>query len=286
MSYILSKDQTRLYYVVNRASAEESEPSSTGALIVHGFGDHCQRYDQVAAHLNELGVDVFRFDYRGHGRSEGKRGHIASFNEYLEDLSAAIDAFNDQLGSSKKILLAHSNGGLIATHALSLLPDLKTWSGAILSSPFYAIKVAVPWWKRFMGSKLSAVFPTLQIPTDLDPSHMSHDPAVVDSYGSDPLIGRVASARWFTEILNAHDEVSKHLQEIEVPLLFQLAGDDLVADSDYTEALINGLQLPHVELKRYPDLYHEIWFEDPSINRKVFADLDHFVHTLVESPFE
>lgn len=282
MSYILSKDQTRLFYVIDRASEEHSNGSTAGALILHGFGDHCQRYDLFTEHLTSLGIDVFRFDYRGHGRSEGRRGHIGAFSEYLEDLSAAIQRFDEELGSRRKILFAHSNGALIATHALSLLPELASWSGAVLSSPFFAIKVEVPWWKRFLGSKLSTLIPTLQLPTDLEPTHMSHDPVVIEAYGSDPLIGRVASARWFTEILEAHGAVSECLREVNIPLLVQLAGDDLVADSDYTERLITELEQPRLDLKRYPELFHEIWFESPSLNRKVFADLDYFVQNLVE----
>ena len=282
MSYILSKDQTRLYYTVNRTSVDRKERPSVGALIVHGFGDHSQRYDQFTAHLNSLGVDVFRFDYRGHGRSEGKRGHILSFDEYLEDLNSAVNAFDEEFTSCKKLLLAHSNGALIATHALALNPKLSSWDGAVLSSPFYAIKVDVPWWKRFLGAKLSAIIPTLQIPTDLEPTHMSHDPQVINLYGSDPLIGRVASTRWLTETLQAHQAVGDRLKEIKIPVLFQLAGDDKVADSDYTEQLVGKQSHLKLEMKRYPELYHEIWFEAPSLNRKVFADLDQFVHTLSE----
>jgi len=277
VSYILSKDNTRLFYTIDHAPHQEDQTDRCGALIIHGFGDHCQRYDQFTQYLNGLGVDVFRFDYRGHGRSEGKRGHILSFEEYLQDLSAALSTFEAELSPQHKFLFAHSNGGLIAAHALALLPELSQWSGAVLSSPFFAIKVRVPWWKQFLGSKLSAIIPTLQLPTELNASHMSHDQEVIDRYGTDPLIGRVASARWFTEILQAHEMVPKHLSEVKIPLLMQLAGDDLVADSDYAETVFNEITSSKNTLHRYDGLYHEIWFEENSLNRKVFADLDHFI---------
>ena len=31
-------------------------------LLIHGYGEHCGRYDHVAAHLNGLGLSVWSYD--------------------------------------------------------------------------------------------------------------------------------------------------------------------------------------------------------------------------------
>ena len=73
---------------------------------------------------------------------------------------------------------------MIATHALAKLNDLESWSAAVLSSPFYSIKVKEM--ENLFGAKLSRLVPTLGA-TDLNPSHMSHD-SIVDAYSMDPLM--------------------------------------------------------------------------------------------------
>ncbi len=275
MSYTESQDKTRLFYKIDHA-----DDAQASAILIHGFGDHCGRYDAFVEYLIGLGISVLRFDYRGHGRSEGRRGHIMAFDEYLQDVQAIIEIHDQNFDLDHKVIFAHSNGSLIATHALALIPELKTWSAAILSSPFYAIKVKVPKWKSFLGAKLSRLIPTLGLPTDLNPNHMSHDQQVIDAYATDPLIGRVASARWFTEILDAHDQVGERLKHIEVPILMQLAGDDHIADSEISEALFAELKASDKSLESYSGLYHEIWFEDEEKRSKVFGDLKKFLQDL------
>ena len=275
MSYTESKDKTRLFYKIDHA-----ENAQASAMIIHGFGDHCGRYDDFIDYLLTLGISVIRFDYRGHGRSEGRRGHIMSFGEYLDDLESIMVIHDQNFELKHKVLFAHSNGALIATHALAQLPELQSWSAAILSSPFYAIKVKVPKWKSFLGSKLSKLIPTLGLPTDLEPSHMSHDQDIIDAYATDPLIGRVASARWLTETLQAHDQVKDQLAQINIPVLMQLAGEDYIADSQLASALFEHLSSKIKTLKQYDDLYHEIWFEDAEKRAKVFVDLKDFLHSM------
>ena len=75
------------------------------------------------------------FDYRGHGQSGGRRGHIFRFEEYLEDFRAFI-AYARECNDSKLpvFIFAHSYGGLITECAhIEKVPGI---AGAVLSSPF------------------------------------------------------------------------------------------------------------------------------------------------------
>jgi lysophospholipase len=47
-------------------------------IIVHGLCEHCGRYDYVVSKLNSPGYSVYRFDNRGHGKSEGERTYSNS----------------------------------------------------------------------------------------------------------------------------------------------------------------------------------------------------------------
>ena len=59
------------------------------ALIVHGYAEHCGRYREVANVLQASGLATLSFDLRGHGRSDGQRGHVNRYLQYLDDVDAA-----------------------------------------------------------------------------------------------------------------------------------------------------------------------------------------------------
>lgn len=281
MPQIQSKSgELSLYYRISEATGQQGESRDDAqrpaALLLHGYGDHCHRYINFVDWLNQLGISVLHFDFRGHGRSEGKRGHVYAFQDYLDDVIVMIDLFERELKPTRRLLLGHSNGGLVAAHALATLPALNSWDAAVLSSPFFAIKVPVPYWKRALAMNLSRFMPTLQLPTELHADLMSHDPEVAKAYETDPLIGRVATARWFTETLQAHQALSAKMKEIAIPTLWQVAGDDHIVDPAVTLELFKAVTQAK-ELHLYDDCYHEIWFEDDERRAPIMSDLAQFL---------
>src|SRR5215475_9555746 len=61
-------------------------------LLTHGFAEYAERYvehyHRLVPRLNEVGFDVYAFDLRGHGRSQGARG-VADLRAAVEDHRAA-----------------------------------------------------------------------------------------------------------------------------------------------------------------------------------------------------
>ena len=54
--------------------------------IVHGLGDHSGRWLRVGDSLQRRGFSAYALDLPGHGRSEGKRGHVNSWEDYRHAL--------------------------------------------------------------------------------------------------------------------------------------------------------------------------------------------------------
>src|SRR6266516_2676582 len=77
--------------------------------LLHGYGDHCSRYLHFFRWLAERSVACHAIDFRGHGRSDGKRGFVRRWGEFLDD----ADALMEQAGMKKgdgppSFVLGHS----------------------------------------------------------------------------------------------------------------------------------------------------------------------------------
>ncbi len=89
------------------------EDPKASIIIVHGGGDHSGRFGNVVNYLLPEKFAVFAFDWRGHGRSPGVRGHINSWNELSDDLSKFIHLVNEFHSNIPLFLFGHSMGGAI-----------------------------------------------------------------------------------------------------------------------------------------------------------------------------
>jgi alpha-beta hydrolase superfamily lysophospholipase len=251
------------------ALRRESAARPRGALILlHGFGDHSGRYGEVAAWFAARGVSVYALDQRGHGKSPGRRGHMSRFAQFVSDVVALRKLVAGEV-AAPQLLLGHSFGGLVALRYLETGPE--ELAGAIVSSPFLAVAMPVPRWKRLLARALVGVLPALPVATGLDPAHLSTDPAVGQAAKSDPLYHRVMTPRAYREVLAAQATAAAEGERIRVPLLCLVAGDDRIVSRAVTEAFARSLTLD-VTVKVYDGFFHEV-FNEPQ-RARVFRDIE------------
>ncbi|MGY4707855.1 alpha/beta hydrolase [Candidatus Bipolaricaulota sp. J31] len=224
-------------------------------LLVHGYGEHARRYAGFAGWLAAHGWHVAAFDLRGHGESGGRRGHVASFRRYLEDLTAFRDAIPREVSAPRIAILGHSLGGLIVVRYLQ--EGAPGIAGAVLSSPALSLAIEVPLWKRALAHAAAATVPWFSLPSGLDPALLSHDPEVVEAYRRDPLVHRVATARWFLETLAAQRAALARAGEVRVPLLVIVGGDDRLVSRSAIEEFARRCGAKERELRVYDGFYHE-----------------------------
>ncbi len=253
-AFVGAVDGLRLF---RRTWLPENSPSAT-VLLVHGFAEHSGRYTELAEYLCSRNLCLAAFDLRGHGQSDGKRAHVDRFEDYLLDLDSFLESLDDQL-PGPFWLLGHSLGGLIATRYTQSRQNRV--AGLILSSPFLGFAIKVPLYKVVMGKLLSGILPSLVMKTGLDPSVLSHDERVVQSYRTDPLVSKVASARWFTETLQAQSEALEDAPALDLPLLVLQAGDDKLSSVEVTRRFFDRAGSADKELEIYPSMFHEVFNE-------------------------
>ncbi|HEX4195159.1 MAG TPA: alpha/beta fold hydrolase, partial [Stellaceae bacterium] len=88
-----------------------------GLVLCHGFGGSCRGagHPELAKALAQAGYVVLRFDFRGCGQSEGKRGDVIVAEE-IADLRHAIDFLVTQpcVDASRIGVVGASLGGSVA----------------------------------------------------------------------------------------------------------------------------------------------------------------------------
>jgi lysophospholipase len=256
--------------IVLRFRTWEIASPRAALVIVPGLGDHSGRYERTAEDLARYGFASFAFDLRGHGGSEGRRGHVRSFGVYLQD----VDRFRRELDgflprSLPRFLLGHSMGGLIALRYQEEYP--LAFRGAVISAPWLATAMPLPRWQVTVAPALARIAPALPMSNRIAARDLSHDQAVVDAYRADPLVHDRITPRLFAEASHAMGLVLQRSDRLCSPLLFLIPGADRVVDAQRTLQLARQLP-PHLTTVRlYPGMYHEVLneVERPAVLRDV-----------------
>ena len=249
--YLEAVDGTRLHY-----RAWPADRPRAVLAVLHGLFEHSRRYAEVASVMNGAGVAVFALDLRGHGLSEGRRGHVRRFDRFIDDAARFVDAVSDVLPGVPRFLLAHSMGGLVGIRYLEeRRPGLD---GAILTAPWLETAAHVPGWQKTLARVLDRVLPILPFPANVDPAELSHDPERVADYRGDPRIFSTLTPRLWEEVGRAAEAAFRDRDRLDLPLLFLLAGDDRIVRTDRSMELAESLAAGDVTVEVLDGYYHEV----------------------------
>ena len=107
-----SSDKTELHGWKLLAKAEQRGT----ILFFHGNGENISSHFLNVHWLTDHGYDVYLFDYRGYGRSEG----VAQLDAVIKDATAMLNYSVSELAKDEKlIVIGHSLGGSLAIHAVA-----------------------------------------------------------------------------------------------------------------------------------------------------------------------
>ena len=107
-------DHGKLAAVIQRP-ADSGQPVPL-VVMCHGFGGSKEgpMFDLICDSLQANGIATIRFDFNGHGQSEGKFEDMTVPNE-IEDAKHVIEYVRDLRWVSKVAVLGHSQGGVVAS---------------------------------------------------------------------------------------------------------------------------------------------------------------------------
>ncbi|MGH7819365.1 MAG: lysophospholipase [Candidatus Binatia bacterium] len=242
-------------------------------LVAHGYGEHGSRYGHLVDHFVPLRYAVYALDQRGHGRSEGPRGHVGRFAEFVSDFHAFRVRVEEELRGKPLVLVGHSMGGLVALHYV--LEHGAGLAGLVLSSPALGLVDPPPRVLRWIARLLSVVAPRTSFRGNVKAELLSHDPSVGRAYVADPLVHGRATARFFTEFQKAMREALERAAEVTLPVLVLQAAEDGLVDARAAQALAPELGSRDKGLKVYAGFFHEIFNEVRK--EEVFADMERWL---------
>ena len=251
----------------------DSAPSAV-VMIEHGIAEHTGRYSNVVYELVPGGIAVYANDHRGHGKSEGDRCYVDSFDQYVEDVKIFYDLVRKEHPGIPIFLLGHSMGSLIAIQFTRKYESLL--SGLILSGSGNKVGGNVS--KILIGiSKLmSKILPHVKVKaTDLS-AYISHDSEVVEKYRTDPLnYLKGISFRLGAELLQRFSINESLVGNFKLPLLFQAGSDDQLVLG--ASSLATKFTMADKTIRIYQGLWHEVYNETETDRKMALKDLSNWI---------
>ncbi|WP_448518910.1 alpha/beta hydrolase [Rhodoflexus sp.] len=234
-------------------------PEKPQALVclVHGFAEHIGRYAHVATFLNARGYGLMGFDLRGHGHSEGRRGHSPTYEDLMENIREMLALAVEKFEGLPLFLYGHSMGGnLVANYLIRYRPDYL--KGAIMTSPWLRLTKEPPLPLRVLAKAAYWIFPQLMSPSHLNVEHLSRDPSVQQAYATDPLILRKISAGMFTAVRQAGRFALRKANKIAIPVLLMHGSDDQITDPEATRAFAQSISEDLLTAYIWEGMRHEL----------------------------
>ncbi|HPT21694.1 MAG TPA: lysophospholipase [Bacteroidales bacterium] len=223
-------------------------------ILVHGLGEHIQRYTLWADLFKKEGIGFAGVDLPGHGRSEGRRGNIKNYALLNEMISILVTTCKRTFPGTPLYVYGHSlGGGIVLNYLLKNKPRIN---GAIVTSPWLRLSYKPSRVKLMMASVMKNILPWLVQPSGLNVNHISHDGAIVEKYQTDPLNHGKISVSLYYGANDAAKYVLSHASELKVRTLILHGSDDQITSPEGSREFAGKTRM--AELKIIEGGYHEL----------------------------
>ena len=223
-------------------------------FLVHGLGEHTGRYHHWIKAFSARGIGLAALDLPGHGKSDGRRGHIKNYRLVNEIIDTMMTQYRKTFPGIPMFLYGHSlGGGIVLQYILKKKPAVR---GAIISSPWLRLSFEPSKSKLLLASVMKHILPSLTQPSGLKVAHLSHDPEVVRKYVEDKLVHDRISVSLFHNAVSAGTYCLAISASLSIPALFIHGSDDMITSPEASRQFTSSSQ--KAELKIWEGGYHEL----------------------------
>ena len=221
--------------------------------LIHGLGEHINRYDHMAKYYNQQGFAVVGYDRSGHGQSEGKLGHTDDFDFFLDEIDELYEEAQKQYPSQTLVAYGHSMGGLLVLlHEIKRKPPVKA---IVATAPPIQLTKSPPAALLAIGKLMLKIYPKYTQPNGLNVKDLSRDPAIVKAYVDDPLVHDRITSMTAIKMLQSGDWLNQYKGNLNYPTLLMHGENDQISSAKATEAFAKRVG---AEFKLWPGAFHEI----------------------------
>ncbi len=222
--------------------------------LIHGIGEHSTRYALMAEYYTEKGIAIYAIDYRGHGKSEGKRGHTPEYESLMKDIDILME-YSAKDNSCKKIFIyGHSLGGnLVLNYVLRRQPKI---TGVIASGPWLKLAFEPSKFDVALGGFVKKIYPAFTQKTKFELSDFSRNEANNTTYEKDDLVHGLISVSLFFGAREAAKWALDNANKMPVPLLLMHGSADKMTSPDGSKEFAS--KTDKAEIKIWDGFYHEI----------------------------
>jgi acylglycerol lipase len=245
---LTSPDGTKLAY-----RAWPLSGSNLTFAVVHGHGEHSGRYERFARGMSAYQMATYAVDLRGHGESDGRRGHVDSWSQWVDDAAAFVQHVEDET-RGEVVPLGHSFGGVVmlSTARAGKLSKARRF---IVSNPALRLTKEVPGWLSSASKVMAKFAPRLTLGNNVDAASVSRIPEVVEAYRTDPLVHNKITTKLYAEWRTASKDNLDHAGDIKLPFLILAGTADPLIDPEVSRELHR--RAPASELRMLDGRYHE-----------------------------
>ncbi len=295
---ITTPDGTILRTAVWKSEAHHSTPIKL--VLLQGRASFTEKHLETVKDLLSRGIDVYTFDWRGHGKSTRplsnfQKIHVKSYEPYLNDLEQFMIEVVRAKPGERILLMGQSFGGHIAVRYLAERDHIV--KGAILLAPMmnvytdpFPYGLAKTMTHTFCAVGLDEVYAFGY--GDFDPKKGSfeknrntHDKRRyerqtrlceenMDLVSGGPTFG------WAKAMFESIDYTNRPeiLSQVHVPVLLINADQDQVVDPTEDEKLCRWME--DCTLKSYSNAFHNILNETDEIRARFWKDFDAFLNQI------
>lgn len=240
-----------------------------GVVLLHGYGEHGERYIETIQRLVAAGFAVYCPDHRGFGRSAATPGDVEGLSLVVEDVHRLTVEAAARHPGLPMILMGHSLGGMLVIH--QLLHHQADYALAVASAPAVLPPPDTSPFVAAIAGVVAKVAPKLQVQR-IDLTKATRNQAMIDRDKGDPLIYRGnVRARTGYEVLTAQRRILSSLHKITLPLLLLHGDADTIINPEASRLVYEGVASKMKHRIVFPGLYHEV-FNEPERDT-VFAEM-------------
>jgi alpha-beta hydrolase superfamily lysophospholipase len=245
-----SRDGLEMY-----ARGWKPEAPKAVVVLVHGHGEHVNRYNHVAEAFTQAGYAMQGSDLRGHGQAAGQRGHTPVYESLMNDIGDFVADAQKRYPGLPVFIYGHSMGGNQAINYVLRSPQgLK---GIIATGPWLKLAFDPPAAQVMAAKLLNSLTPSFSLNSTLDQSFLSRDPEVVRKYATDPLVHGKISVRLYNGIYESGLWALEHAAELKIPMLLMHGSGDKITSAPASQEFAQKAG-KLVTLRIWDGFYHEI----------------------------